>query len=77
MKPRTIEELHKYVGSIVKVEFKHGKIEQGKLGFTKEFSEKYGYRRPGYFTINDTDFKLSHIVSLEVEVPWEQLQPLI
>lgn len=66
MKPKTVAEMHKYVGNVVTVTFKSGESEQGQLGFTKEFSAKYNYRRPGYFTINDIDFKLSHITSLEV-----------
>ena len=61
MKIRTVDELHKYVGQIVKIDFKDGRTEQGRLGYTKEFSAKYDYRRPGYFTINNVDFKLSHI----------------
>lgn len=66
MRPRTVNELHKYVGCTVKIKFYDGTIREGKLGFTKEFSAEYGYRKPNYFTINNLDFKVSHIVDMEL-----------
>jgi hypothetical protein len=66
MKPKTVTELHKHVGFEVEIRFWDDDVERGILGYTKEFSSKYGFRRPGYFTINNTDFKLSHIKSLLV-----------
>ena len=38
----------------------------GILGFTSEFSEKFGYRKPNYFTVKDLDFKVSHLKSIIV-----------
>lgn len=64
MKIKTVGDLHKYVGKLVVVTLKSGRTEEGKLGYTKEFSAKYDYRKPGYFTVNNTDFKLSHIKDL-------------
>lgn len=63
----TRAELREYLGKNVTVVFKDGKTEQGILGFTPEFSEKYGFRRPNYFTINNTDFKVSHIKKITEE----------
>lgn len=57
----TIKELKKYIGVKVGVIFKDGTVKVGVLGFTEDFSEKYGYRKPNYFTIDDYDFKVSHI----------------
>lgn len=63
------DELMKLVGKRVKVTFIKeigGKEITGVLGFTKEFSEKYDYRHPDYFTINQYDFKVSHVKKVEV-----------
>lgn len=57
----TRNELNKLIGNYVKIIFKDGKIQEGVLGFTPEFSAKYGYRKTNYYTINDIDFKVSHI----------------
>lgn len=56
------EELMKLVGKKVFVIFKDGERGiYGTLGYVKEFSSKYDYRKPNYFYINDTLFKVSHI----------------
>lgn len=63
------DELMKLVGKKVKVTFIPGcggGESTGILGFTKEFSEKYDYRHPNYFTINNIDFKVSHVRKVEV-----------
>lgn len=63
------DELMKLVGKRVKVTFIKeigGKEITGVLGFTKEFSEKYDYRLSNYFTINQYDFKVSHVKKVEV-----------
>lgn len=61
------EDLMKLVGKRVKVTFKcNGKEIVGELGYTKEFSEKYNYRRPKYFTIRNYDFLVSHVKKVEV-----------
>lgn len=61
----TNAELQKYIGKNVTITFFDGKTERGILGFTKEFSARYGYRKPGYYTIGDWDFKVSHIKKVE------------
>ena len=73
MKIKTNAELQKYIGFEVEIRFWDEKVERGILGFTKEFSAKYGFRRPGYFTINNTDFKVSHITHLKVIAAGERL----
>jgi len=63
----TIAELKQLVGKNVIITFKDDKVQKGVLGFTEDFSEKYMWRKPNYFTINDYDFKVSHIKKCEVE----------
>lgn len=67
MKPKTIAELRKYIGKYVKITFYDGDIRQGVLGYTAAFNASYGYRKVGYFTIGNLDFKLSHVKRIEVE----------
>ena len=62
-------DLMQLVGKRVKVIFKEscgGGESTGILGYTKEFSEKYNYRHPNYFTINQYDFRASHVKKVEV-----------
>lgn len=66
-KPKTIAELRKYVGKCVKVTFYDGDIKDGILGYTAAFNASYGYRKAGYFTIENLDFRLNHIKRIEVE----------
>ena len=61
----TRKELDNMIGKTVMVEFKCGNVIRGKLGFTKEFSEKYGWRKPNYYTIKEYDFLASHIKSIK------------
>ena len=65
------EELMKLVGARVCVTFVDGRKVEGALGFTKDFSALYGYRKPGYFTVGAYDFKVSHIKKV-TEVGHEQ-----
>jgi hypothetical protein len=67
------DELMKLVGKRVKVTFilGCGGVEiTGILGYTKEFSASYGWRRPHYFTLDtnerDYDFLVSHVKKVEV-----------
>ncbi len=60
------DELMKMVGQSVKVTFNDGQDYYGVLGYTKEFSAKYDYRKVGYFTVYNMDFKVSHIKKCEV-----------
>lgn len=61
----TIAELNGFVGRNVNITLFDGTILKGKLGFVKEFSEEYGYRKPNYFFIDNTSFKVSHIKHFE------------
>lgn len=64
----TKAELMKLVGKNVRIYFKdREKSIYGTLGFVYEFAEKYGYRKPGYFYIGYTIFKVSHVKKLVVE----------
>ena len=63
----TRAELLKLVGMKVKVYFKdREKSICGTLGYVKEFSEKYGFRQPGYFFIGNTSFRVTHIRKVEI-----------
>ncbi len=64
----TKADLMKLVGKKVSVEFKDGESIYGTLGYVDEFSAKYDYRKPNYFYIGNTSFKVSHIKKLvEIE----------
>ena len=63
----TRAELLNLVGKKVTIYFKGGeRLIYGTLGYVDEFSEKYGFRKPGYFFINHTIFKVSHIRKVEL-----------
>jgi hypothetical protein len=62
----TKAQLMDLVGKNVFVYFKGGKKIYGKLGFADEFSEKHDYRKPNYFYVGHTSFKVSHIKKITV-----------
>lgn len=58
----TTDDLMFYVGKKVHIYFKDGtKDICGTLGYVDEFSAKHDYRKPNYFYIGDTSFKVSHV----------------
>lgn len=58
----TKTELKEYIGKNVEITFIDGDVRKGILGFNDTpFDNKYGYRKVGYFTIGNLDFKVSHI----------------
>lgn len=63
----TRAELMTLVGQKVKIYFKDSeRVSYGTLGYVKEFSEKYEFRKPGYFFIGNISFKVSHIRKVEI-----------
>ena len=61
----TKADLMKFVGKKVFVYFKGGERGiYGTLGYVYEFSAKYDYRKPNYFYIGNTSFKVSHVRKL-------------
>lgn len=61
----TKADLMKYIGKKVRIYFKNReKSIYGTLGYVDEFSEKYDFRKPNYFYIGNTSFKVSHIRKL-------------
>lgn len=54
-------ELLKLVGKNVRIQFFDKTWIWGKLGYAYYFSAKYDYRKPNYFYIGDTSFKVSHV----------------
>ena len=58
------EKLNEYIGQNVRITFFDGDVREGTLGYTPEFSSKYGYRKPKCYTIGNLDFKLSHVTSI-------------
>lgn len=64
----TKADLMKLVGKKVFVYFKYGERGiYGTLGYVDEFSAKYDYRKPNYFYIGNTSFKVSHVRKVESE----------
>lgn len=62
----TKAELMKFVGKKVTVYFKDREsMIYGTLGYVDEFSEKYDFRKPDYFYIGHTSFKVSHVRKIE------------
>lgn len=58
----TKTELMTYVGKKVRVVFKGiASSIYGTLGYVDEFSAKYDFRKPNYFYIGNTSFKVSHV----------------
>ena len=62
----TNAELREYLGKYVRIRLFDGSEYEGVLGFTPEFSERYGYRKPNYFTVSNLDFKVSHLRDIKV-----------
>ena len=60
----TRADLMKLVGKKVCVCFKDGKSIYGTLGYVDEFSAKYDYRKPNYFYIGNTSFRVSYVRKL-------------
>lgn len=58
------EELDKLIGKVVIILFKDATVAVGPLGYTPEFSAKYHYRKVGYYTCGDYDFKASHVAKV-------------
>lgn len=62
----TKAELMSYVGKKVHIYFKGRESGiYGTLGYADEFSAKHDYRKPDYFYIGNTSFKVSHVRKLE------------
>ena len=62
-------DLMKLAGRNVFVYFKdREKVIYGTLGYADEFSAKHNYRKPDYFYIGNTSFKVSHVRKVEREV---------
>ena len=62
------EDLMKLVGKKVTIYFKDGERGiYGTLCFADEFSAKHDYRKPNYFYIGHTSFKVSHVRKVESE----------
>ncbi len=62
----TRSELDKLLDKTVRVTFYDGTEATGTLGFVKDFSAKYDYRKPNYYYIGHTSFKVSYIKKLQV-----------
>lgn len=61
-------ELMRLVGKKVFVYFKDGESIYGTLGYVDEFSAKYDYRKPNYFYIGNTSFKVSHTKKVRIRI---------
>lgn len=63
----TKAEMMRLVGKEVVVVFKDKSVVRGVLNYADEFSAKHDYRKPNYFYIGDTSFRVSHISKLKEE----------
>jgi hypothetical protein len=62
----TKAELMTYVGKKVHIYLKdEEKGVHGTLGYVDEFSAKYDWRKPNYFFVGNTSFKVSHVRKLK------------
>lgn len=57
----TKAELMEDVGNYVEIKLFDGTILKGKLGYTSQFCAEQGYRKPNYFYIGNTSFRVSHV----------------
>ena len=55
------EQLDWLIGKYVIVELVDGHTIRGLLEYTPEFSAKYGWKKPGYYSIRNYAFKASHV----------------
>lgn len=55
------KKLDSLIGKAVEVVLFDNKVIKGVLGYTEDFSEKYDYRKPSYYTCGDYDFRKSHV----------------
>lgn len=53
-------------GENVRIKLFDNKVLEGKLEYIPEFNEKFGYRKPGFFSIGNTSFRASHVKTLKV-----------
>ena len=60
------DELMKLVGKKVEIVFFDDEVKTGILGYTPEFSEKYGWRKANMFTLDNLDFRVSHTKKVKV-----------
>lgn len=59
-------QLNPFLGQNVRITFTNGVVVEGVLGYTSAFSKEFNWRKPGYYTIRDVDFKVSHVQSVSV-----------
>lgn len=55
------KKLDSLIGKAVEIVLFNNTVIIGVLGYTSEFSEKYDYRKPSYYTCGDYDFRKSHV----------------
>lgn len=53
-------------GENVRIKLFDNKVLEGKLEYIPEFNAKFGYRKPGFFSIGNTSFRASHVKTLKV-----------
>lgn len=60
------EQLNKYIGKLVHVQFYDGIVACGELEFIPSYSAKYGFKHPGFFYIGDISFKSTDIKKMKM-----------
>ncbi|MBR6396543.1 MAG: hypothetical protein IKS09_06210 [Lachnospiraceae bacterium] len=54
------------IGKNVNITFFDGRTVSGILEFTTKFCEEQGWKRPGYYNVNEWSFKKSHVKKAEI-----------
>ena len=55
-----------YVDEKVRIKLNDKTELKGKLKFTPDFNEKFGYKKPGWFSIGSKKFRSDSVKTLEV-----------
>ena len=64
------ETMDRMIGKRVTIRFEDGDERTGILGYTPEFSAKFGWRKAGYYTLGNLDFKASNVKRVREEKEW-------
>lgn len=55
------KKLDSLIGKAVEVTLFDDTVIKGVLGYTLDFSEKYGWRKPNYYTCENHSFRKTHV----------------
>jgi len=61
------EFLDSFIGQYVEIMLFDGQMISGSFDFVENYSQKYNYRRPGYYTCGCWSLRKSHIKSIRTK----------